>query len=77
MSHQLSQHLPFWRVGASGLDLPVFSFGLWQKFGADYPYDTQREIILHNFEAVEFPPLTDEELASIDELVTSGVTVDA
>ncbi len=38
------------RVGTSGLDLPAFSFGLWQKFGADYPYETQRKIILHAFD---------------------------
>jgi L-glyceraldehyde 3-phosphate reductase len=50
MSHQPSQHLPFRRAGASGLDLPVFSFGLWQKFGTDHPYHTQREIILHAFD---------------------------
>jgi L-glyceraldehyde 3-phosphate reductase len=47
MNNQSSQHLPFRRAGVSGLDLPVFSFGLWQKFGTDYPYRTQREIILH------------------------------
>jgi L-glyceraldehyde 3-phosphate reductase len=50
MSDQPSQHVPFRRAGASGLDLPVFSFGLWQKFGTDYPYLTQREIILHAFD---------------------------
>jgi L-glyceraldehyde 3-phosphate reductase len=50
MSDQPSQRLPFRRAGASGLDLPVFSFGLWQKFGTDYPYDIQREIILHAFD---------------------------
>ncbi len=38
------------RAGSSGLDLPVFSFGLWQKFGVDYPYQTQRELILHAFD---------------------------
>ncbi|WP_026342736.1 aldo/keto reductase [Nocardia sp. BMG111209] len=42
--------LPYRRSGASGLDLPAFSFGLWQKFGADYPFTTQREIILHAFD---------------------------
>jgi L-glyceraldehyde 3-phosphate reductase len=41
---------PYRRAGGSGLDLPSFSFGLWQKFGSDYPYDTQREIILHAFD---------------------------
>ncbi|MDQ7907393.1 aldo/keto reductase [Phytohabitans sp. ZYX-F-186] len=42
--------LEYRRAGDSGLDLPPFSFGLWQKFGTDYPYDTQREIILHAFD---------------------------
>jgi L-glyceraldehyde 3-phosphate reductase len=38
------------RTGDSGLDLPAFSFGLWQKFGRDYSYETQREIVLHAFD---------------------------
>lgn len=38
------------RSGTSGLDLPAFSFGLWQKFGTDYSFETQREIILHAFD---------------------------
>jgi L-glyceraldehyde 3-phosphate reductase len=50
MSNRPSKHLPFRRAGASGLDLPAFSFGLWQKFGTDYPYHTQRDIILHAFD---------------------------
>ncbi|MFE7994932.1 aldo/keto reductase [Streptomyces shenzhenensis] len=37
-------------AGDSGLDLPVFSFGLWQKFGTDRLYATQREIVLHAFD---------------------------
>jgi L-glyceraldehyde 3-phosphate reductase len=40
----------FRRAGDSGLDLPAFSFGLWQKFGVDYPFATQREIALHAFD---------------------------
>lgn len=44
------QNAAFRRAGKSGLDLPAFSFGLWQKFGADYAYETQREIILHAFD---------------------------
>jgi L-glyceraldehyde 3-phosphate reductase len=44
------EHLAHRRAGRSGLDLPAFSFGLWQKFGADFPYETQREIILHAFD---------------------------
>ncbi|MFC4069512.1 aldo/keto reductase [Actinoplanes subglobosus] len=42
--------IPYRRTGSSGLDLSAFSFGLWQKFGKDYPYETQREIILHAFD---------------------------
>jgi L-glyceraldehyde 3-phosphate reductase len=42
--------LEYRRAGASGLDLPALSLGLWQKFGTDYPYETQREIILHAFD---------------------------
>lgn len=44
------EKIPYRRTGRSGLDLPAFSFGLWQKFGTDYPYQTQREIILHAFD---------------------------
>ncbi len=42
--------IPYRRTGQSGLDLPAFSFGLWQKFGADYAFDNQREIILRAFD---------------------------
>ena len=41
---------PYRRTGRSGLLLPTFSFGLWQKFGTDYPYETAREIVLHAFD---------------------------
>ncbi|AXG80916.1 aldo/keto reductase [Streptomyces paludis] len=44
------EKLEYRRTGSSGLDLPAFSFGLWQKFGTDYPYETQREIVLHAFD---------------------------
>ncbi|MEV6258745.1 aldo/keto reductase [Nocardia sp. NPDC051911] len=44
------EKVPYRRTGNSGLDLPAFSFGLWQKFGTDYPFATQREIILHAFD---------------------------
>ncbi|OBB10451.1 aldo/keto reductase [Mycolicibacterium setense] len=43
-------NIAYRRSGRSGLDLPAFSFGLWQKFGTDYPFETQREIILHAFD---------------------------
>lgn len=48
------------RAGDSGLVLPAFSFGLWQKFGTDFglwqkfgtdrPYATRRDIVLHAFD---------------------------
>jgi L-glyceraldehyde 3-phosphate reductase len=44
------ENIPYRRSGRSGLDLPALSFGLWQKFGTDYPFETQREIILHAFD---------------------------
>jgi L-glyceraldehyde 3-phosphate reductase len=44
------EHLEYRRSGQSGLDLPAFSFGLWQKFGADYPRQSQREILLRAFD---------------------------
>lgn len=44
------ERIPYRRTGNSGLDLPAFSFGLWQKFGADYAPATQREIILRAFD---------------------------
>ncbi|MFF1692259.1 aldo/keto reductase [Streptomyces sp. NPDC058257] len=43
-------HTTYRRAGNSGLDLPAFSFGLWQKFGTDYPYETQRDIVLRAFD---------------------------
>jgi L-glyceraldehyde 3-phosphate reductase len=42
--------LDYRRSGASGLKLPAISFGLWQKFGTDYPYATQRDIVLRAFD---------------------------
>ncbi|MEU7827496.1 MULTISPECIES: aldo/keto reductase [unclassified Nonomuraea] len=44
------KNLEYRRAGNSGLDLPAVSFGLWQKFGTDHPYETQREIVLHAFD---------------------------
>ncbi|MEV6930486.1 aldo/keto reductase [Dactylosporangium sp. NPDC051485] len=44
------ERLEYRRAGGSGLDLPAISFGLWQKFGTDRPYETQREILLRAFD---------------------------
>src|SRR5436190_16497971 len=38
------------RVGRSGLKLPAISLGLWNNFGADKPFETQRAIILRAFD---------------------------
>jgi L-glyceraldehyde 3-phosphate reductase len=44
------QQIPYRRAGRSGLDLPAISFGLWQRFGTDQPFETQREILLRAFD---------------------------
>jgi L-glyceraldehyde 3-phosphate reductase len=38
------------RCGRSGLKLPAISLGLWQNFGHNRPYQTQREICLRAFD---------------------------
>jgi L-glyceraldehyde 3-phosphate reductase len=38
------------RTGASGLDLPAVSLGLWHNFGDDVPFDRQREILRRAFD---------------------------
>ena len=38
------------RSGRSGLDLPLLSLGLWQNFGDDRPFATQRAIVLKAFD---------------------------
>lgn len=40
----------FRRSGLSGLKLPEISLGLWQNFGDNRIYETQREIILRAFD---------------------------
>src|SRR5919202_4760005 len=38
------------RTGASGLDLPAVSLGLWHNFGDDVPLDRQRDILRRAFD---------------------------
>ncbi|QFQ31498.2 L-glyceraldehyde 3-phosphate reductase [Janibacter melonis] len=38
------------RCGASGLDLPAISLGLWHNFGDDVPMDRQRDILRRAFD---------------------------
>ena len=42
--------MPYRRCGRSGLKLPEISLGLWQNFGNDRPFDTQRATVLHAFD---------------------------
>ncbi len=42
--------LPYRRTGASGLDLPAVSLGLWHNFGDDVPIDNQRAILRRAFD---------------------------
>jgi L-glyceraldehyde 3-phosphate reductase len=38
------------RCGASGIDLPAISLGLWHNFGHDRPFETQRAICRRAFD---------------------------
>ncbi len=42
--------LPYRRTGASGLDLPAVSLGLWHNFGDDVAIDNQRAILRRAFD---------------------------
>ena len=41
---------PYRRVGRSGLHLPSVSLGLWQNFGDQSPFETQRDILRRAFD---------------------------
>lgn len=42
--------MPYRRVGASGLKLPLLSLGLWHNFGDDRPLESQRAIARRAFD---------------------------
>ena len=42
--------IPYRRCGASGLDLPAVSLGLWHNFGDDVPLDSQRATLRRAFD---------------------------
>jgi L-glyceraldehyde 3-phosphate reductase len=44
------EHMPYRRVGASGIQLPAISLGLWQNFGDDRPLRTSRAIVRRAFD---------------------------
>jgi L-glyceraldehyde 3-phosphate reductase len=44
------ERLPYRRVGASGLQLPAISLGLWQNFGDDRPLAGNRAILRRAFD---------------------------
>lgn len=44
------EHLSYNRCGASGLQLPPISLGLWNNFGNNRPYETGRSMVLRAFD---------------------------
>jgi L-glyceraldehyde 3-phosphate reductase len=44
------ESMPYRSCGASGLQLPALSLGLWQNFGTDRPEETQRAILRRAFD---------------------------
>jgi L-glyceraldehyde 3-phosphate reductase len=54
MSHVAAESryesMSYRRCGASGLDLPAISLGLWHNFGDDVPFDRQRDILHRAFD---------------------------
>jgi L-glyceraldehyde 3-phosphate reductase len=44
------QQIPYRRSGASGIQLPEVSLGLWHNFGDDRPIQTQRAILRRAFD---------------------------
>jgi L-glyceraldehyde 3-phosphate reductase len=44
------ERMPYRRVGASGLQLPAISLGLWQNFGDDRPLASSRAILRRAFD---------------------------
>jgi L-glyceraldehyde 3-phosphate reductase len=44
------QRMPYRRVGASGIQLPAISLGLWQNFGDDRPLAGSRAILRRAFD---------------------------
>jgi hypothetical protein len=55
--------MPFRRCGASGLDLPAISLGLWHNFGDDKSLEVQRAIagilIRADYQAIAKPELVE------------------
>ena len=43
-------HMPYRRVGRSGIKFPLVSLGLWHNFGDDRPLETQRAILRRAFD---------------------------
>jgi L-glyceraldehyde 3-phosphate reductase len=44
------ERMPYRRVGASGMQLPAISLGLWQNFGDDRPLANSRAILRRGFD---------------------------
>src|SRR6202048_2341323 len=50
MDNARYEHMQYRRTGRSGLKLPAISLGLWQNFGGDTPFESQRAIVRRAFE---------------------------
>ena len=44
------EHMPYRRVGQSGIHFPLVSLGLWHNFGDDRPLERQRAILRRAFD---------------------------
>jgi len=44
------ERMTYRRCGQSGIDLPMISLGLWQNFGDNTPFSTQRAIVRRAFD---------------------------
>jgi L-glyceraldehyde 3-phosphate reductase len=44
------ERMQYRRSGRSGLQLPELSFGLWNNFGGDFPYESGRAIVRRAFD---------------------------
>jgi L-glyceraldehyde 3-phosphate reductase len=48
--NRYDSQMPYRRCGRSGLQLPAISLGLWNNFGDDKPFETQRAILRRAFD---------------------------
>jgi len=49
-AHDRYEQMQYRRSGRSGLQLPMLSLGLWNNFGDDFPFESQRAIVRRAFD---------------------------